>query len=816
MAYIILFIFSFIINASNSFGDENEPVRITIYPSRIIDLGLGSNKILITKKQIQDSNAKNLPDLLSRFPGIQNLSYYGGVDNTKASIGIGGFGEQATMNTAIFLDGVRINNISIAKINFGNIPLNNIEKIEIIRGNGAGVLYGDGAVAGAINIITNKNLLDKEQFELDQSIMSFNGLKTNLNVSKNINDIGIQFNHNYTRSDQYRDNNKYKLDSSSINFSNINDGGVYRYIKLKKFEEDIRLPGGINLSTYYDNPKKTNEPESFAREELGLFETGYYNLYIGDFKTNGSISFSTKETTSYFDSSYGDSSYRYNYDTFQGYKKGEYKNNLLNQPSVLNFGIDFYSSDYSDEVLIGSYYKRTSDQVSFDPWIIGQIFFVNGYNLEAGVRHHFYELDVYDETTSKEKIHNKSTNVNAWSFGGTKTVNENNILNMKLSKSFRSPKIDEVVGWGGAISEIEHQNSKMFEVGHEIRFDNFMIKTNAFTSKVYNLIYYNGSENDNYDPTVHRGYDIETNVKYNNNVNFVINASNVISEFDTGSNKGKQLPMVANWTSNANIIYDYNNELKFSLSNLFVGSRYRLGDESNSYPKAKSYNIFNGKLKYNINDMKISFKINNILDKNYYHYDSYGSIYPLPGRNFSLNFNYSFWWIRLVNEMKKNLKVLIGFFITVMIFRYFPHLPNFTPVLALTFYGTIIFGRNCLIYIILAYALSDFFIGFHNQLFWTWGSLFLIGYISTFFKGLSGRSVGVVVSSSMFFILTNLGVYLSGYYGYTFDSLILCYTLAIPFYTNTIISTIMFSVFIEFFVFSKFFNFIPISKNKIN
>ena len=169
-----------------------------------------------------------------------------------------------------------------------------------------------------------------------------------------------------------------------------------------------------------------------------------------------------------------------------------------------------------------------------------------------------------------------------------------------------------------------------------------MIKTNAFTSKVYNLIYYNGSENDNYDPTVHRGYDIETNVKYNNNVNFVINASNVISEFDTGSNKGKQLPMVANWTSNANIIYDYNNELKFSLSNLFVGSRYRLGDESNSYPKAKSYNIYNGKLKYNINDMKISFKINNILDKNYYHYDSYGSIYPLPGRNFSLNFNYSF------------------------------------------------------------------------------------------------------------------------------------------------------------------------------
>jgi len=166
--------------------------------------------------------------------------------------------------------------------------------------------------------------------------------------------------------------------------------------------------------------------------------------------------------------------------------------------------------------------------------------------------------------------------------------------------------------------------------------------------------------------------------------------------------------------------------------------------------------------------------------------------------------------------MVKNVKILFGFFLTILFFRYVPHLPNFTPILAMTFYGTLIFGRSSLTYIVLAYAVSDLFIGFHNQLFWTWGSLFLIGYISSLFRGLSGRSVGVVVSSLLFFVLTNLGVFLSGYYGYTFESLIQCYTLAIPFYTNTIISTIMFSVFIEFFVFSKYFNFIHISKKKIS
>ena len=166
--------------------------------------------------------------------------------------------------------------------------------------------------------------------------------------------------------------------------------------------------------------------------------------------------------------------------------------------------------------------------------------------------------------------------------------------------------------------------------------------------------------------------------------------------------------------------------------------------------------------------------------------------------------------------MKTNLKVLIGFFITVMIFRYFPHLPNFTPVLAMTFYGTLIFGRSSLVYIVLAYSVSDLFIGFHNQLIWTWGSLFLIGFIGPYFKSLFGRFAGVFLSSLIFFMFTNLGVFLSGYYGFGFESLILCYTLAIPFFTNTILSTMIFTILIEFLILSKYFNFIPIIKNKTN
>ena len=99
-------------------------------------------------------------------------------------------------------------------------------------------------------------------------------------------------------------------------------------------------------------------------------------------------------------------------------------------------GIDFYNSYYSDKVILGSYYKRTADQVTFDPWFISQISFRNDFDFETGIRHHFYKLDVYDETTNKQKLYNKSKESNAWSLGGIKKINESNTLNFKLSKAF--------------------------------------------------------------------------------------------------------------------------------------------------------------------------------------------------------------------------------------------------------------------------------------------------------------------------------------------------------------------------------------------
>mgnify|MGYP007000161115 len=59
------------------------------------------------------------------------------------------------------------------------------------------------------------------------------------------------------------------------------------------------------------------------------------------------------------------------------------------------------------------------------------------------------------------------------------------------------------------------------------------------------------------------------------------------------------------------------------------------------------------------------------------------------------------------------------------------------------------------------------------------------------------RVFGVLISAIIFFVITNFGVWLLGSYGYTFSGLITCYVLAIPFFTNTAISTIIYAFIIE-------------------
>ena len=146
----------------------------------------------------------------------------------------------------------------------------------------------------------------------------------------------------------------------------------------------------------------------------------------------------------------------------------------------------------------------------------------------------------------------------------------------------------------------------------------------------------------------------------------------------------------------------------------------------------------------------------------------------------------------------KYLKISIGIFIALAASRFITHPPNFTSLLALSFYVPALLGIRYLPSLIGSFFLTDIFIGFHSLTFFTWGSVFLIGLCSKFFLlNTYTRVLGALIGALIFFILTNFGVWAMGSYGYTFSGLAMCYYLAIPFFTYSLISTFIFSVVIE-------------------
>lgn len=148
--------------------------------------------------------------------------------------------------------------------------------------------------------------------------------------------------------------------------------------------------------------------------------------------------------------------------------------------------------------------------------------------------------------------------------------------------------------------------------------------------------------------------------------------------------------------------------------------------------------------------------------------------------------------------MTKNLKLFILIFFILAFSRFIPHPPNFTSLIALSFYVPALLGLRYVTFVIISFMLTDLILGFHQTLFFTWGSVVLIGLISNYLsKSFSQRLLGSLISVVIFFIITNFGVWLTGMYGYDFKGLIACYVLAIPFFGYNLISTAILSIFIE-------------------
>jgi len=232
---------------------------------------ISSSVIIIDSMDIEESPAKTLGELLANDPGIdwRTRGDYGGAAQEVHIRGMAGNATQIRVN------GVEINSPSLGVANVNKIPLNNIERIEVVKGSGS-VLYGSGAMAGTINIITKKP--DREKTDLKATVGGGSQSSYRLALEQGMfatDDFGYYLTANRYRTLGFRANSDLSHNDASLNL--VLDKGDILNVSLygDYIYQDYGVPGvqpPAGTQSY-----SINGTEFFNTESASLLDRGRDN-----------------------------------------------------------------------------------------------------------------------------------------------------------------------------------------------------------------------------------------------------------------------------------------------------------------------------------------------------------------------------------------------------------------------------------------------------------------------------------------------------------------------------------------------------------
>lgn len=140
--------------------------------------------------------------------------------------------------------------------------------------------------------------------------------------------------------------------------------------------------------------------------------------------------------------------------------------------------------------------------------------------------------------------------------------------------------------------------------------------------------------------------------------------------------------------------------------------------------------------------------------------------------------------------INKNVFVISLIFFAILS-RFLPHPPNFTPIAAIALLSSKGFVKRWVVFLIpiMSLFISDLFLGLHAYIPFVYASFVLIALLGRYVKKINIGTV--LLSSTIFFLVSNFGVWLL-HYPISVEGLIECYTLALPFFLNTILGDILY------------------------
>jgi len=655
-----------IMPASALAKDTLEPVFITASRIEHETRESPSHTTIITADEIKKSTARTVQELLSLQAGIHTRNLYGN-NAARSSIDIRGFGATASENTLILLNGRRVNDIDSSPVDLSSISLQNIERVEIVRGGGS-VLYGDGAVGGSINIITRQHGKAGTTGYAQLTLGSFDSHEINAGLSHVEGDLSVNVSAQSLASDGYRIHNQHRQKNFQADLRHLLKNGEL-FARFGAGEMDLELPGErtVNPNTGLD---QLND------DRRGSSKLGDFTDRKNHFLTLGTTRYLNDKAELVVDFGYRNKNDTYvdafNYldteiFTWSFTPRVKIQNQWLGMPGTFTAGLDYYDSQYDS-------LRSTSPATASQPFRILDLNQKNSalyakqvikpgkqlrYNMGLRIQHVKIEaIDMFDSTApggfgSQAPAGNKSNTEHGAELGVSYNITNATTVYAGYNRAFRIATVDEtlVTFPGGMFAFLRPQTSDNLDVGLKFKTNKLDLQSGIYYMRLKNEIHFNPVTftNINLDPT--RRFGLEISSQYQLSRNFKINANLAFSrsEFRQGSFAGNDVPLAPEKTAAVSALWNIKPDVLLSSTLNYVGKKRFDNDQTNTFSRIPSYKTVDIKLTGKLSDWNISAQVKNLFNEKYFEYGVISTFtpglynaYPLPEREYSVSLERKF------------------------------------------------------------------------------------------------------------------------------------------------------------------------------
>ena len=587
----------------------------------------GAVQHTLTRQQIAMTGASTLTDALHATAGLQLHDASG--TGSQASIGMRGFGANASSNSLVLINGIPLTNPDLMPPDINTLPLEDINRIEIISGSES-VLYGDQAVGGLINIITDD--INDKNLRLQCGVGSYNLRECHARFANAYRALHYQINLTGKNTANYREHNRYTNDTLLGSVSYLQNGNLIA-ADYKFTHEDMQYPGALTAAQVRQNRRQASNATDFFKDNNQFLHLKFKRPLSSGW---------TLTTDAVVRGMSGDGVL---FAAFSQSRGGIFLRPQLlfeDAQQKLTAGIDARADRYRLESPFG----LTDNQQTQ-----GGVFALLNRKITEKLAFIIGARGAEQRTQLNTSISAYTINrAAAATLGITYELSQQVALYLRRAGSFRFPKADEN---SGGNQPLRTQRGVSYEGGMTWEKDNNVVDASLYQLNLRDEIAFDPFQtpqnpfgtNTNLAPTARTGAALSAKRQLSRLFTADAQLNYVDARFQSGATSGKQIPLVSDWTARGGMLYRITNNWHAYAEAIYTGRQFPANDNANVTGGQGGYTIYNFNLRYHYKTFSASLHMNNIFNNNYYLYTVLQSgtefFYPAPDRNVVLTVNYA-------------------------------------------------------------------------------------------------------------------------------------------------------------------------------